>query len=82
MDLSAGSVGTASVALDPKERADQLRVVDEKGLASPFTVRDGTLQLFTAEPSVLHVYSGDRERIISLTLPEVAENRVEDSALM
>ncbi len=73
LDLSAGSVGTATVALDPKERADRLRVLDDNGVALPFTVRNGTLQLFTAEPSVLHVYSGDRERVLSLTLPEVGE---------
>jgi hypothetical protein len=75
VDVSAVRVGTASIALDPYERTDQLRVVDGKGMASPFTLRGGTLQLFTAEPTVLHVYSGDRERIISLTLPEVAENQ-------
>ena len=74
LDLSAGSVGTASIALDPKEHADRLRVVDDNGLVLPFTVRAGTLQLYAAEPSVLHVYSADRERIVSLTLPEVAES--------
>jgi hypothetical protein len=73
LDLSAGSVGTASIVLDPKERTDQIRVVDDTGLSLPFTVRGGTLQLFTAEPGVLHVYSADRERILSLTLPDVAD---------
>lgn len=73
LDLSAGSVGTATVMLDPKERTDHIRVVDDNGSALPFTVRNGALQLFTAEPSVLHVYSADRERILSLTLPEVGE---------
>ncbi len=73
LDLSAASVGTATVAIDPNERTDQIRVVDDKGLASPFTFRNGTLQLFSAEPSVLHIYSAGRERILSLTLPEVAE---------
>ncbi len=73
VDLSAASVGTAAIALDPNESTDQIRVVDDKGLASPFTVRAGNLQLFAAEPSVLHVYSTGRERILSLTLPDVAE---------
>ena len=74
LDLSARSVGTATVTLDPKERADRISVLDDKGLALPFTVRSGALELFTAEPSVLHVYSTGRERILSLTLPAVAEN--------
>jgi hypothetical protein len=73
LDLSSASVGTAAITLDPSERTDQIRVIDDKGFVSPFTIRGGTLQLFTAEPEVLHVYSGDRERILSLTLPEVAE---------
>jgi hypothetical protein len=73
LDLAAGSVGTASVPLDPKERLEQIRVVDDNGLALPFTMHGAFLQLFAAEPSVLHVYSGERERILSLTLPEVAE---------
>ena len=73
LDLSAGSVGAATVTLDPKERAEQIRVVDDNGLVLPFTVRGDTLQLFAAEPSVLHVYSADRERVLSLTLPEVGD---------
>ncbi len=73
LDLAAGSVGTASIPLDANERQDQIRVVDDSGLALPFTVHGAVLQLFSAEPGVLHVYSGDRERILSLTLPEVAE---------
>jgi hypothetical protein len=73
LDLSAGSVGTATIALDPKERTDHMRVIDDNGVALPFTVRGGTLQLFTESPGVLHVYSADRERILSLTLPEVGD---------
>jgi hypothetical protein len=73
LDLSAGSVGTATIVLDPKERTDHMQVVDDRGLVLPFTVRGGTLQLFTAEPSVLHVDSPERERVVSLTLPDVAE---------
>jgi hypothetical protein len=77
LDLSAGSVGTASIPLDrPPDTTDRLakiRVVDDNGLALPFTIQGAALQLFTAEPTVLHIYSGERERILSLTLPEVGE---------
>jgi hypothetical protein len=75
LDLSAGSVGTASIPLDAKERVDQIRVVDDNGFALPFTVHGAVLQLFTAQPDILHVYTGDRERILSLTLPEVGETQ-------
>jgi hypothetical protein len=73
LDLSDGSVGTATITLDTKERQDQIRVVDDEGVALPFTVRGNVLQLFAAEPTVLHVYSAGRERILSLTLPEVGD---------
>jgi Aerotolerance regulator N-terminal/von Willebrand factor type A domain len=73
LDVSAEGVGAATVVLDPKERIDRLRVVDDGGLVLPFTVRNGVLQLFAAEPTVVHVYSGDRERVLSLSLPEVGE---------
>ena len=73
LDLSAGSVGAATLTLDPNERTDQMRVVDDKGLSLPFSVRAGLLELYTPGPAVLHVYSTDRERILSLTLPQVAE---------
>jgi hypothetical protein len=73
LDVSAGEVGAATVALDDRERADRIRVTDENGFAVPFTVRAKALQLFTSRPSVVRVVSDDRERIISLTLPDVAE---------
>jgi hypothetical protein len=73
LDLSAAGVGTAMVALDPKERTDQIRVADDNGIALPFTVHGTALQLFAADPSVLRIYSGERERILSLTLPDVGE---------
>ncbi|MBV9265716.1 MAG: VWA domain-containing protein [Acidobacteriaceae bacterium] len=74
VDITAGQVGAASITLDPNERADRIRIRDEKGFAVPFTVRGQNLQLFASRPSVIRVDSGDRERIISLTLPDVAES--------
>jgi hypothetical protein len=36
-------------------------------------VRAQTLELFTNRPSVVRILSDDRERVLSLTLPDVAE---------
>lgn len=74
LDLSAARVGAVTVALDPSERAGQLRVTTADGGAVPFTVRNQTLQLFAARPGIIHIASYDRERILSLTLPDVAEH--------
>jgi Aerotolerance regulator N-terminal/von Willebrand factor type A domain len=80
LDVSAAPVGAAVVALDPGERPsaapqtqlERLRVVDTGGAALPFTIRDQTVQLFVSRPSIVHITSGDRERVLSLTLPDVA----------
>jgi hypothetical protein len=71
--LTAGAVGLASVPLDAKESEQKLKVVDDRGFTVPFTVRSGILQLYTARPSVVRILSNDRERVLSLTLPGMAE---------
>jgi hypothetical protein len=81
LDVTAAPVGAATVTLDPGERSrgllqnqpGSLRVTDNRGAEVPFTVRDQTLQLFASRPSIVHITSGDRERVLSLTLPDVAE---------
>jgi hypothetical protein len=81
LDVTAAPVGAATVTLDPGERSrgplqnqpESLRVTDDRGAAVPFTVRDQTLQLFVSRPSIVHIRSGDRERVLSLTLPDLAD---------
>ncbi|MBV8896261.1 MAG: VWA domain-containing protein [Acidobacteriaceae bacterium] len=73
-ELTAERVGDATLALDPSERGDQLHITTTAGHAVPFTVRDQTLQLFSARPSIVRIASYHRERILSLTLPDVAEH--------
>ncbi len=73
LDITAGRVGADTVTLDPKERADRIHLNDERGFAVPFTIRDQTLQLFASRPSIVHILSDDRDRVLSLTLPDVAE---------
>jgi hypothetical protein len=75
LDITAGRVGGATVTLDPSEHAERIHVSDQRRLVVPFTVRDQSLQLFASRPSIVRVVSDDRERILSLTLPDVAEFR-------
>jgi hypothetical protein len=74
LDITAAPVGAAALTLDPGERTsgERLRITDHNGAAVPFTVRDQTIQLFVSRPSIVHITSGDRERLLSLTLPNVA----------
>ncbi len=73
LDVIAGRVGAASVTLDSSEQGARIHVSDERGFAMPFTVRAQTLQLFVSSPQIVRVLSDDRERVLSLTLPDVAE---------
>jgi hypothetical protein len=66
-------VGDANVLLDASEKPERIRVRDDKGFAVPFTVRGQALELFTSRPGIVRIASDDRERILSLTLPDVAE---------
>jgi hypothetical protein len=74
IDLSAGRVGAATLPLEPSEHADTIRVTAQNGDAVPFTIHDGSLQLFTARPNIIRITSSSRERVLSLTLPDVAEH--------
>lgn len=73
LDISADRVGAATLTLDASERADRIHVSDERGFAVPFTVRNQSLQLFASRPSIIRVISDDRERVLSLTLPDIAQ---------
>jgi hypothetical protein len=74
VDFASVRVGSASVILDNSETAQRLRIRTESGAAVPFSIRNGTLQLFAAHPEILSIESPGRQRVLSLTLPDVAEN--------
>jgi hypothetical protein len=70
-EVTATGVGSASILLDRGESAQKFRVLDERGFAVPFTVRNGMLQLYADRPSIVKVIAPDRERVLSLTLPGI-----------
>ena len=70
-EVTATGVGSASIPLDRSESAQKFRVIDERGFAVPFTVRNGMLQLYADRPSIVKVIAPDRERVLSLTLPGI-----------
>ncbi len=73
LSLTAGEVGLASVDLDAAEQRSSVRVTDVRGLSIPAAKHGNALQFFAASPAVFHVTSGERQRIVSLSLPAVAE---------
>ncbi len=75
LQISVEPVGLESVALDEAdfEGGAPISVYDEAGLAIPFLIQNRTLQFFGEKPAVVHVKTGQRERILSLVLPQVAD---------
>ncbi|MGD0364748.1 MAG: VWA domain-containing protein [Bryobacteraceae bacterium] len=73
-ELTAGSVGTVKVALDPDVRPAAVRVLREDGNPAPFTLRGQSLEFFSGTAGTVRVVAGDREYIYSLTLPQLWES--------
>jgi hypothetical protein len=71
-EISARQVGAAALPLERDQDPQSLSIADEHGMAVPFTIRNHTLQLFVSKPSVIRVSSEHEQRVLSLTLPDVA----------
>jgi hypothetical protein len=50
-----------------------VRVTDQNGSPVPFTVRDHAIQLFAVRPGIIRISSPGRERVLSLSLPDIAD---------
>jgi hypothetical protein len=75
VEFSAARVGPAAVSLENSGSPDQLRIRTESGAAMPFSLRNRALQLFAVRPEIISIESPGRQRILSLTLPDVADNQ-------
>ncbi len=71
-DLMALPMGPATVTLNASEQTTAVRVLDEAGASVPFTLHGNSLNLFASRPSIIRVITNQRERILSLTLPDIA----------
>jgi len=73
MDVQAGSVGTVTIAVDKGADPESIKVTGEDKRPLPFTIEGNSLRFFSGSPGNVHVVTGDRETIHSLTVPDVAE---------
>jgi len=77
VDVTAQSAGTVSdsyVAPQGKTVND-VQVITEAGTNLPFNIRDGKIQFFTGSAARVSVISANTERVYSLTLPEMWDQR-------
>lgn len=72
LEFIAGTVGSVSIPLDASEDPALLRVTDDRGFTVPFTVRNQHVEFYVERPGIVRVVSFGRERVYSLTLPDVA----------
>jgi hypothetical protein len=73
LEVQAGTVGTVNVAVDKGTDPASIRVITEDDRRLPFTVEGDVLRFFAGAPATVRVFTGDRESVYSLTLPDVAE---------
>jgi von Willebrand factor type A domain/Aerotolerance regulator N-terminal len=69
-ELTAGTVGTVDADLDTETDPSLIRVLKEDGTPLPFTVQGKTVRFFAADPGIVRLFTGDRELVYSLTLPQ------------
>ncbi|MEQ1887146.1 MAG: BatA and WFA domain-containing protein [Bryobacteraceae bacterium] len=72
-DVQASTVGTMSVALEKGTNPNSVHVVDGSKRPLPFTLDGNTLHFFSGAPGAVHLQTGARESVYSLTVPDVAE---------
>jgi hypothetical protein len=73
-EVRALSAGTLTLELG-EEEAQGVRVVGDDGRTAPFTLEQNKLELFVSTPRQVRVLTSAGERVLSLTLPEVAAGR-------
>jgi hypothetical protein len=73
LDVQAGTVGTVNIAVDKGADPANIKITGDDKRPLPFTIEGDSLRFFSGAPGNVHVATGDRESIYSLTLPDVAE---------
>jgi Mg-chelatase subunit ChlD/uncharacterized membrane protein len=73
-EFVAARLGALTLPLDEKESGANIRVADDQGAAVPFTIQARSVSLFASRPGVVRVSTPERERLLSLTLPDIAEH--------
>ncbi len=73
-EVQAGTVGTVNVPIDKGTDPSSVRVLTEDQKPLPFAIEGNLLRFFAGAPGSVRVLTGDRERVYSLTLPDVGDS--------
>ena len=69
------SIGMVRVAVDGNPALNSIKVLGEGDLALPFTLSGNKLQFFAGAQGTVRILSGGKERVYSLSLPEMADTQ-------
>jgi hypothetical protein len=72
-EINAEPVGAITVRLDRNSDPKSVRVAADDRRPIPYTVQNGELRFFSGSPGNVRVYEGGRERVFSLSLPEIGD---------
>jgi len=76
-DFASASAGMVTATMDPAMDPGAARVVGRGGRPLPFTVEDGSLRFFAATTGSVQILGGNRAKVLSVNLPDVAGARWE-----
>ncbi len=74
-DVQAGTVGTVNVALEKGVNPASIKVLGDDQRPLPFTIEGNVCDFSRVRAGNVHVVTGDRETVYSLTLPDVGDSR-------
>lgn len=74
-DVTAQRIGAITLPLDRDEPIENVSVLDQQGLPFPFLANRRSVQIFVSRPEILRVRSGQRQRLLSVIVPDVAASR-------
>lgn len=71
-EIICREAGLVDLPLTAAEAANPVRVIDSGGHSVAWTIRGNTLEFYQDQPGVTRIVTSQRERTLSLTLPEAA----------
>ncbi len=74
VDVTAQSAGTVVDSFTAPQTGD-VQVITDAGVNLPFNIRDGKIQFFSGSAARVSVISPNAERVYSLTLPEMWDDK-------
>jgi hypothetical protein len=74
-DVDVGTQSAGAVAMPMVTEKGDVQVLTDSGTSLPFSVRDKSVEFFAGQSERVRVIAGNSERVYSLTLPEMWDQK-------